>query len=93
MDLKPGLRMLVKSRGLTIVAVVALSVAIAGGAAYLELVNDTFAPALPVEHGERIVGIQNWDAARDQAAPRALHDFLGRNPSTCSVRTPHSNAP
>ena len=76
MDLKLGARMLVKSPGLTIVAVLALSVAIGGGVTYLELVSDTFNPTLSLPNGERIVGIQNWDAARGQAEPRALHDFL-----------------
>ena len=47
LDLKLGARMLIKYPGLTLIAVVALSVAIGGGAAYLEFVNDLFRPTLP----------------------------------------------
>ena len=76
MDLKLGARMLVKSPGLTIVAVLALTVAIGGGVAYMELVNDLYRPSLPLADGDRIVGIQNWDVAKDKAEPHLLHDFL-----------------
>ena len=75
MDLKLGVRMLVKSPGLTAVAVVALSVAIGAGAAYLEIVNDIFRPTLPLEHGGRLVGIHNQDLALGRADHRLLHDF------------------
>ena len=42
----------------------ALSVAIGGGAAYLEFLNDAIHPTLPIPDGDRIVGIQQWDAQR-----------------------------
>jgi putative ABC transport system permease protein len=75
MDLRLGARMLVKSPGLTVIAVVALAVAIAGGAAYLEFVNDIFRPALPIRGGERLVGILNRDTSSGRPEPRSLHDF------------------
>jgi putative ABC transport system permease protein len=75
MDLKLGVRMLVKSPGLTVIAVAALAVAIGGGAAYLEFVNDLFRPTLPIREGHRIVGIQNWDPATGNPEHRSLHDF------------------
>lgn len=75
MDLKLGARMLVKSPGLTLVAVLALSVAIGGGVFYLEVTTDHFSPALPVPHGDRVVGIRNWDTAADRPQLRALRDF------------------
>jgi putative ABC transport system permease protein len=75
LDLKLGARMLVKYPGLTLVAVFALSVAIAGGAAYLEFLTDLTRPTLPGKDGDRIVGIYNWDVATSAAEQRSLHDF------------------
>ncbi|HEX2205179.1 MAG TPA: permease prefix domain 1-containing protein, partial [Longimicrobium sp.] len=75
LDLKLGVRMLRRSPGLTVVATLALAVAIGGGAGYLELVNDLFRPRLAFPDGDRIVGLHNWDAAGGAADPRVLHDF------------------
>jgi hypothetical protein len=75
MDLKLGARMLVRSPGLTVIAVVALAVAIGGGAAYLEFVNDLFRPTLPIRDGDRVVGILNWDTASGRPEHRSLYDF------------------
>ena len=74
-DFKLGLRMLVKYPGLTIIGVIALAVAIGGGAAYLEFVNDLFRPTLPGRDGHRIIGIQNRDTAKGSVEHRSLHDF------------------
>jgi predicted permease len=76
LDFKLGGRMLVKHPGLTLVAVLALSVAIGGGAAYLEFLNDLYHPTLPLPDGERIVGLQNWNASRGEPEERSLHDFV-----------------
>ena len=75
MDLKLGARMLVKSPGLTIVAVVALAVAIGGGAAYMEFVNDFFRPRLPFPGGDRLVGLLNYDLAKGDVEPRSLQEY------------------
>jgi putative ABC transport system permease protein len=74
MDLKLGVRMLIKSPGLTIIAVVALAIAIAAGAAYLEFVRDVFGTHLRVAGGE-IVGIQVWNSAQRAPESRALAAF------------------
>lgn len=76
MDMKLGVRMLVKSPGLTVIALVALAVAITAGAAYMEFTQDLLNPKLPIEGGDRVVGIQVWQ--KDAAAPeeRALADFV-----------------
>ena len=73
LDLKLGPRMAAKSPGLTAIAVVALSVAIGGGAAYLEFLNDLVRPTVPGPHGRRIVGIQPWNVATGQPDNRP-HD-------------------
>ena len=74
MDLKLGARMLVKSPGLTIVAVTALAIAIGAGAAYLELMHDLISPRLPVANADRIVGIRVWNAQRRKEEWRSLQD-------------------
>jgi putative ABC transport system permease protein len=76
MDLKLGVRMFVKYPGLTIVAVIALSVSIGAGAAFMEFVTDMVHPTLPYKDGGRIAGIVNWDPAARQADRRAMHHFL-----------------
>ena len=74
MDLKLGARMLVKSPGLTIVAVTALAIAIGAGAAYLEFTHDLINPRLPVAGADRIVGIRVWNAERRAVELRSLQD-------------------
>ena len=75
MDLKLGARMLVKSPGLTVVAVTALAVAIGAGAAYLEFTRDLMSPTLPVANADGIVGVQIWDPQRAAPETQAIHDF------------------
>lgn len=76
LDFKLGLRMLIKYPGLTLVGGLAMSFGIALGAAYLEVVNDFRRPTIPLEDGDRIVGLRNWDLAANDAEPRSLHDFV-----------------
>jgi putative ABC transport system permease protein len=71
-----GPELLARYPGLTAIAVVALSVAIGGGAAYLEFVNELVRPTLPGRDGQRIVGIQNWDLATGSPDHRSLRHFV-----------------
>ena len=57
------MRMLVKYPGLTLVGGLAMAFAIAIGAASFEFVTQLVHPTLPLDEGDRIVGIENWDAA------------------------------
>ena len=75
MDLKLGTRMLVKSPGLTVVAVIALAVAIGAGAAYFEFFNDFFRPTLRFPGGDRAIGIVVWDVAKNDVAGPTAYDF------------------
>ena len=91
LDLKLGVRMLVKYPGLTVIAVLALSVAIGGGAAYLEFVNEAIRPSLPVLEGHRIVGIVQFDVAAGTPERRSLHDFVAWRGQLRSIE--HLGAP
>jgi putative ABC transport system permease protein len=85
MDLRLGARMLAKSPGLTVVAVIALSVAIGAGVTYLEVVNELYRPTFPGKDGDRIVGLVNWNIEKDAPETRALHDFLAWRASLTSI--------
>lgn len=85
MDLKLGVRMLRKSPGLTVIAVVALTVAIGAGAAYLEFVNDFFRPSLQFPGGDRLVGVVPIDPAKGEADQRALHQFFQWAPRLTTI--------
>jgi len=76
LDVKLGLRMLRKYPGLSLVAVVGMSVAIAIGAGLVGFLNSFTRPTLPLDQGDRVVSLQNNDA-RNPATQnrRALHDL------------------
>ncbi len=76
LDFKLGFRMLRKYPGLTLVGGLALSVALGLAAAWFEFGNDFVNPTLPLEDGERIVAIRNWDAAAAAPERRSIHDFV-----------------
>ena len=75
MDLKLGARMLVKSPGLTVIAVIALAVAFGAGAAYFEFVNGMIRPTLCVR-GRRSAG-----RASSTATPRRTASTARRSTS------------
>jgi putative ABC transport system permease protein len=62
LDFRLGLRMLVRYPGLTLVAGVAMTFAIAIGAATFEFLRDAMYPVLPVAEGERVVRLHQVDA-------------------------------
>ncbi|MEE8116505.1 MAG: ABC transporter permease, partial [Gemmatimonadales bacterium] len=76
LDFKLGFRMLIKYPGLTLVGGFAMSVGIAIAAGSFEFLNDFINPTLPLEEGDRVVAIQNWDATASSTEFRSLHDFL-----------------
>lgn len=75
MDLRLGLRILFKSPGLTVVAVIALAVAFGAGATYLQFVNGLVRPSLAFPGGDRLVGIISRDLEINRLEQRLLHDF------------------
>ena len=67
--------MLRKYPGVSIVGVMAMAIGIALGAGYLQAVNDFLRPELPLDEGERIVGLRNWDVEENDPELKAIHDF------------------
>ena len=76
LDLRLGVRMLVKYPGLTIVGGLAMAFAIWVGAVAFEMTTMIVYPRLPLPGGDRVVLVRNWDMERSEPEPRALHDFV-----------------
>ena len=85
LDARLAVRMLVKHRGLTLVGGFAMSVAIAIGAMFFEVMTEMLNPALPLEDGERIVALQYATAIPGNPERRVLHDFLDWRDELVSV--------
>ena len=86
LDVKLGVRMLVKYPGLTLVGGLAVAFAIAVGASAFQVVTQTVYPTLPFADGGRIVGFRMWDAAASRLEPRTMYDFLTWRSSLRSVQ-------
>ena len=76
LDLKLGARMLVKYPGLTIVGGVGMAVAMAISAASFAFFYAYLAPRLPLDEGDRVVALENWDIEVNNEERQALHDYL-----------------
>jgi predicted permease len=76
LDVKLGVRMLIKYPGLALagVAGIAVAVAIAVGA-FSFIYNNFLVTSLPLEEGHRIVSIEIWDSAAGRPEPRSLYDY------------------
>src|SRR5262245_39082272 len=76
LDVKLGVRMLIKFPGLALIGGfgIAVAVAIAGGG-YSVIYGTFLASSLPFEEGDRVVAIQIWDAVISKAERRIRHDY------------------
>ena len=75
LDIKLGARMIYRYPGLTLVAGVAMGVAIALGAGVMSVIALMRDPKIPLDEGERIVGIQVWSVASFNAERRIAFDL------------------
>jgi predicted permease len=75
LDVRLGLRMLVKYPMLTIVGGVAITVATALGVGASEFVRDMVAPKLPLEEGDRIVRLYQTDTEAGRSTSATLYDL------------------
>jgi predicted permease len=76
LDFKLGVRMLFKYPGLTVVGGVSIALGIAVGAAAFEFLTQVVSPTLPLDGGDRIVRIRQWDSDANREEPRLMHDVL-----------------
>jgi putative ABC transport system permease protein len=75
LDLKLGLRMLVKYPGLTIIGGLAMAFGIWFGAVTFQMFGVITSTKLPLPDGDRIVKIQNLDLKTSQDEDRVLYDY------------------
>lgn len=76
LDVKLGVRMLVKHRGLSLVSVVSLAVAIAMSAGAFSLIESLLETRLPLPEGDRIVALRNTNVAEPGQNNAPLRDFM-----------------
>jgi putative ABC transport system permease protein len=76
MELRLGVRMLVRYPGLTVVGGLAMAFAILVGTGVFEVVKRVTDPVLPLPDGEDIVGLTYWDRREDARKPASSYDFL-----------------
>ncbi|MBM3786879.1 MAG: FtsX-like permease family protein, partial [Acidobacteria bacterium] len=76
LDVKLGVRMLVKFPGLTFAGVIGIAVAVAIAAGGVSVVQVNMLPAsLPLDESARIVSIDLWDSRANSVEPRVLHEI------------------
>ena len=75
LDLKLGLRMLVKYPGLTLIGGLAMAFGIWFGAVTVQMFGVITTTKLPLPDGDRIVKIQNLDLKTSQDEDRVLYDY------------------
>ena len=66
LDIRLALRMLVKYPLLTIVGSIGIAFGIAAGVGGFEMRSQFINPTLPLDEGQRIVGVRNWDTRADR---------------------------
>jgi predicted permease len=75
-DFKLGARMLAKYPALSLIGGAGLAVGIAIGAGFFAFLYSFLYATLPVEGGDRIVALENWDTNANTEMRRSLHDFV-----------------
>ena len=75
-DLRLAVRMLVKYPGLTAVAAIGMAVAIAISTAFFAFFYANPYLTLPLDEGERIVALENWDVEVNNEERQVLHDYV-----------------
>jgi predicted permease len=75
MDFKLGARMLAKYPALSLIGGAGLAVGVAIGAAFFAFLYSFLYATLPVEGGERIVALENWDIDANDEMRRSMHDL------------------
>src|SRR5688572_3356669 len=76
MDFKLGARMLAKYPALSLIGGTGLAVGVGIGAAFFAVMYSQLYATLPVERGERIVALENWDIDVNDEMLQSMHDLL-----------------
>jgi hypothetical protein len=74
-DLRLAIRMLVRYPGITLVGVFGMAVGMAIATAVFTIVFSLLDPIVPLESGDRVVSLVNWDVATNNREQHLMHDF------------------
>jgi putative ABC transport system permease protein len=86
LDVKIAARLLARYPWLTVVSCAAMAFGIAAGVAGFEVRTQLVNPSLPLDEGSQIVGLRNWDTARNRVAFTTAADFVAWRESLTRVR-------
>lgn len=86
LDVKLGIRMMMKYPGLSVISLLGMAVAIAIGAGSFAFISSMLDPTLPLPEGERVVSIQNNTRNPGNPDRQSLHDFVLWRDQLTSVR-------
>jgi putative ABC transport system permease protein len=75
LDVKLAARLLVRYPLLTLVATAGMAFGIAAGVGGFEIRAQLVSPSIPLDEGDRIVGVRNWNASRFQVGTTTPVDF------------------
>ena len=75
LDTRLGVRMLIKYPALTLVGGIGLAVAVAISTVSFSFFYSYIASDLPLDAGDRIVALENWNVEVNNEERRALHDY------------------
>ena len=84
-DLKLSARLLIKHPGLTLVATVGFTVGTAITAGAFAFLYGALYPHLPLDDGDRIVALENWNIAVNNEERHTLHDLAAWRDQMTSV--------
>ena len=85
MDVKLGIRMLIRYPGLAIISILSMAVAIAIGALSFTVMYGYMQPGVPLPDGDRLVAIDNWDTGTSEPERHALADVARWRRSVTSI--------
>src|SRR5262245_46714347 len=87
LDVKLGIRLLIKYPGLALTGGVGIAVAVAIATGAFSVIHGNFrASSLPLDEGDRIVSIELWNALASKPERRSLYDFHGWREGLRSVQ-------
>ena len=88
MDLALAIRMTVRHKALSAIAIFGITVAIAVSATMFTLVGEQLNPSdLPLPDGRRIVSLQQWDSSSNLPQPLAAPDIVAWREQLSAVRS------
>jgi predicted permease len=76
LDVKLGLRMLVKYPVLTLAGGLGIAVAIAIAGGFFTFWHAQFYPAIPLPEGDRLVSLENWDLSTNLRSRPSIQDYV-----------------